>query len=88
MGILAWMIVGIIWMAVGLITGALAKRDYPSKIIMNMILGILGAFIGGFLGFRYGGFIQSVIVAALGAIILLVIYRMVIWRQNSPSTAK
>ena len=49
---------------------------------MTILLGIAGAFVGGFvtqnlLGLGSGGFIWSIIVATLGAIILLAIYRLV-----------
>ena len=75
-----------IWMLlIGLVVGALAKFLMPGKdpggIFVTMIIGIVGAFIAGFLGRTLGwyndgepvGFIASVV----GAIILLVIYRMV-----------
>ena len=76
---------GILWMLIiGLIVGAIAKLIMPGKdpggIIVTIILGIAGAFLAGFLGRALGwygegdaaGFIASVI----GAIILLIIYRM------------
>jgi uncharacterized membrane protein YeaQ/YmgE (transglycosylase-associated protein family) len=80
MGIIAWIIIG-------LIAGALGKLimpgDDPGGIIVTMLLGIAGAFVGGFvtqnlLGLGSGGFIWSIIVATLGAIILLAIYRLVV----------
>jgi uncharacterized membrane protein YeaQ/YmgE (transglycosylase-associated protein family) len=80
MGILTWIIVG-------LIAGALAKLimpgDDPGGIIVTIIIGIVGAFIGGFVFNLLGssgvsGFnIWSLIVATVGAIILLAIYRAV-----------
>ena len=69
---------------IGLIVGAIAKLIMPGKdpggIIVTILLGIAGAFLAGFLGRAMGwygegdpvGFIASVI----GAIILLIIYRM------------
>ena len=50
---------------------------------MTILLGMAGALVGGFiaqnlLGFDEGGFIWSIIVATVGAIILLAIYRMVV----------
>lgn len=76
----------ILWtLLIGLVIGALAKllmpgRD-PGGIIVTMLLGIAGAFVGTFLGRAVGwygpnqsaGFIASV----LGAIVLLLIYRMI-----------
>ncbi len=70
---------------IGLIVGAVAKLLMPGKdpggIIVTMLLGIAGSFVGTFLGRMVGhyrdgssaGFIMSVI----GAMILLLIYRLV-----------
>jgi uncharacterized membrane protein YeaQ/YmgE (transglycosylase-associated protein family) len=74
-----------IWMLlIGLIVGAIAKllmpgRD-PGGMLITMLLGISGSLIAGFLGRTLGwynegepaGFISSVI----GAILLLLVYRM------------
>ena len=72
------------WIIVGLIAGALAKLimpgDDPGGIIVTIIIGIVGAVIGGFILTALGigtagtGFIWSII----GALILLAIYRAVI----------
>lgn len=79
MGILAWIIMG-------LIVGVLAKffmpgRD-PGGIVVTILLGIGGAFVGGYLGSILGlgtvtGFnLGSLLLATGGAILLLVVYRM------------
>jgi uncharacterized membrane protein YeaQ/YmgE (transglycosylase-associated protein family) len=79
------------WIVVGLIAGALAKfimpgRD-PGGIIVTILLGIVGAVIGGFiataLGLGAGGNIWNIIIATLGAVILLWIYRMVSSRRTT-----
>ena len=80
MGIIAWIVVG-------LIAGALAKLitpgDDPGGIIVTILLGIVGAFVGGFVvnllgGAGVSGFnLWSILVATLGAIVLLAIYRLV-----------
>jgi uncharacterized membrane protein YeaQ/YmgE (transglycosylase-associated protein family) len=81
--------VGIIaWIVVGLIAGALGKLimpgDDPGGIIVTILIGIVGAFVGGFLmnllgfGGLTGFSIWSIVVATLGAIILLAIYRAVV----------
>jgi len=54
----------------------------PGGFIVTILLGIAGAFVGGFitqniLGLGDGGIIWSIIVATTGAIILLAIYRAV-----------
>ena len=72
------------WIIIGLIAGALAKLimpgDDPGGIIVTILIGIAGAFVGGFLtrliGLGQGGLIWTIIVATVGAIILLAIYRM------------
>ena len=84
MGIIAWIVVG-------LIAGALAKLimpgDDPGGFIVTILLGIVGAFVGGFVvnllgGAGVSGFnLWSILVATLGAIILLAIYRLVAGRR-------
>jgi uncharacterized membrane protein YeaQ/YmgE (transglycosylase-associated protein family) len=77
------------WIIFGLIVGALAKLVMPGKdpggIIVTMLLGIVGAVIGGYLG-RALGFYQpgqpaGWIMSILGAILVLAIYRMVAGRR-------
>ena len=77
----------IFWIIVGLIAGALAKLvmpgDDPGGIIVTIILGVVGAVIGGFIlralgiggGASSGGFIYDIIAGIIGAVILLAIYR-------------
>ena len=70
----------------GLLVGALAKWIMPGKdpggLFVTMVLGIAGAMIGGFIGTQLGvggvtGFnLISIGLATSGAIILLVIYRL------------
>ncbi len=75
----------IFWIIVGLIAGALAKwvmpGDDPGGIVLTIILGIVGAVIGGFLlrliGFLPVGWIGSIIAGFIGAVILLAIYRLI-----------
>ena len=80
----------LLWTAlIGLVVGALAKLLMPGKdpggILITMVLGIAGSFLGTFLGRMVGhyqegqsaGFIMSLI----GAVILLVIYHFFRKRQ-------
>ena len=75
----------IFWIIVGLIAGALAKfvmpGDDPGGFIITILLGVAGAIVGGFLasliGIGGGGIIWTIIIATIGAIILLAIYRAV-----------
>jgi uncharacterized membrane protein YeaQ/YmgE (transglycosylase-associated protein family) len=76
------------WILLGLVAGTLAKflvpgRD-PSGCIVTVVLGIVGAFIGGLIGTRFGwGTVaagsfepRSIAIATLGAIILLLVGRL------------
>lgn len=81
---------GFIWMlVVGLIAGALAKLIMPGKdpggIIVTILIGVAGAFVGGFL-FRALGIggegPAGIIGATIGAIILLAAYRLVKGRTH------
>jgi uncharacterized membrane protein YeaQ/YmgE (transglycosylase-associated protein family) len=75
------------WIVMGLIVGALAKFLMPGKdpggIIVTILIGVAGAFIGGFVGAKMGlgtvtGFnLVSVALATGGALLLLIIYRFV-----------
>ncbi|MDO8502039.1 MAG: GlsB/YeaQ/YmgE family stress response membrane protein [Gemmatimonadaceae bacterium] len=77
------------WILLGLVAGTLAKflvpgRD-PSGCIVTILLGIIGAVIGGFIGTRFGwgtvsagSFdLRSVALSTLGAIVLLLAGRLV-----------
>jgi uncharacterized membrane protein YeaQ/YmgE (transglycosylase-associated protein family) len=79
--------VGILsWIIFGLIAGMLAKWLMPGRdgggIIMTMLLGIAGAFVGGWIGTRLGfgsvtGFnLGSFFTAIIGALALLFVYRL------------
>ena len=75
------------WIVFGLIVGALAKLLMPGKdpggIIVTILIGIAGAFVGGFLGSFLGlgpitGFnLGSILLATGGAILLLILYRLI-----------
>jgi uncharacterized membrane protein YeaQ/YmgE (transglycosylase-associated protein family) len=76
---------------VGLIVGALAKLFMPGRdpggIIITILLGIAGAFLAGFLG-RAAGWYRDVstgpgiIASVLGAMLILLVYRLVIGRRR------
>ncbi len=80
---------------VGLIAGALARLIVPGKqdmsIPMTILLGIVGSFIGGFLGYLIfhkdagGGFLQpaGIIGSVIGAIIALLIWTRVGGRRTA-----
>lgn len=72
------------WILLGLVVGALAKLIVPGKqgggIILTIVLGIVGAFLGGWIGTLLGlgsvdGFnLTSILLATGGAIIVILIY--------------
>lgn len=71
------------WIVVGLIAGWLAGRVMKGGgygVLVDIILGILGAIVGGWvfglLGLHAGGLIGSIIVAFVGAVILVWITRL------------
>lgn len=71
------------WLIIGLLAGAIAGmlvRGRGYGCLLNIVVGILGAFIGGavvglFLPERFG-FIGTLIVATLGAVLLLAVLRL------------
>ena len=84
----------IAWIILGLIAGALAKAimpgDDPGGIIVTILIGIVGAFVGGFLwnvvtgSDSYGDLdIGGILIAVVGAIILLAGYRMLVSRRST-----
>jgi uncharacterized membrane protein YeaQ/YmgE (transglycosylase-associated protein family) len=71
------------WIVVGIIAGWLAERITGRNhgLLTNLVVGIVGAFIGGFifsslLGFQYieGFNLPSIVVATVGAIVLLAVF--------------
>jgi uncharacterized membrane protein YeaQ/YmgE (transglycosylase-associated protein family) len=77
----------IVWIILGLIAGALAKfivpgRD-PGGIIVTILIGSAGALIGGYISTRVGSGavdgidLRSILIAVGGAIILLLILRVI-----------
>jgi uncharacterized membrane protein YeaQ/YmgE (transglycosylase-associated protein family) len=86
MGILGWIVLG-------LVAGAIAKLIMPGNdpggFIVTILLGIIGAVIGGFIGSRIFGRgletfwnLQTWIVAIIGSLILLIIYRLAVGRRG------
>jgi len=80
MGIISWIIFG-------LLAGALAKFIMPGKdpggCLVTTILGVVGAAVGGWIGTQLGfgtvtGFdFRSLGVAVLGAVVILLVYRLI-----------
>ena len=88
MGIIAFIILGLL---AGIIAKAILPGDDPGGIIVTALIGIAGALIGGFLASALFGAhpldeffdISTWLTAIIGAIVLLLIYRMVVGRRSS-----
>jgi uncharacterized membrane protein YeaQ/YmgE (transglycosylase-associated protein family) len=87
MGIIAFLILGLI---AGAIAKALLPGDDPGGIIVTMVVGVVGALLGGFLaGALFDADpmdeffdISTWLTAIIGAIVLLVVYRLVTGRRR------
>jgi uncharacterized membrane protein YeaQ/YmgE (transglycosylase-associated protein family) len=81
MGIISWIIVGLIAGALGKL---LLPGDDPGGFIVTILIGMAGALVGGFIVGLLGGTgvtgfnIWSILVATVGAIVLLAVFRL--WR--------
>jgi uncharacterized membrane protein YeaQ/YmgE (transglycosylase-associated protein family) len=92
--IIGWIVFGLI---AGLIAKAIMPGRDPGGFIITILLGIAGAVIGGFIGralFGYGtrgdsgdvtqpGFLMSLALAVIGAIVLLALYRLIKGRSST-----
>ena len=87
MGIIAFIVLGLL---AGIVAKAILPGDDPGGVIVTAIIGVVGALLGGFLAAALFGAhpldeffdISTWITAIVGAIILLVIYRMVTTRNG------
>ncbi len=90
--VIGWIFFGLI---VGIIAKAIMPGRDPGGILITIVLGVVGSLIGGFVGralFSYGtinntgqmsrpGFLMSLALAVVGAILLLVGYRLITHRS-------
>ncbi|HNB26672.1 MAG TPA: GlsB/YeaQ/YmgE family stress response membrane protein [Alphaproteobacteria bacterium] len=80
MGILSWILFGLL---AGIVAKVIMPGRDPGGFIVTILLGVVGAFLGGFVAAQLGlgsvqGFdIRSFIIAVGGAILVLVIYRSI-----------
>jgi len=80
MGFLSWILMGLI---VGIIAKLIMPGKDPGGLIITILIGIAGAFLGGYIGSLLGlgavtGFhIKSLLLAIGGSIILLILYRII-----------
>ena len=79
------------WIVLGLISGFIASKLVNKSgegVILDIVLGIVGAVFGGFLFAQFGaagvtGFnLYSMLVAIIGAVVLLILYHAIIGRRT------
>lgn len=87
----------VFWIIVGIVAGALAKMVVPGEgpggIVGDLIIGVLGAVVGGFIFNMFGAtgagaqagyaWVWSILVSFIGAVVLLFIFRAVTTRRTS-----
>ena len=93
MGIIAFIVLGLI---AGVIAKAIMPGDDPGGVIVTAIIGIVGALLGGFIAAALFDAhpldeffdISTWLTAIVGAIVLLVIYRLVVDRSHGGRTLR
>ena len=79
MGIIVWIVFGLL---VGIVAKVLMPGRDPGGFILTALLGIAGALVGGFIGRTAGWYGEGdpvgFVMAVVGSIVLLVLYRLVI----------
>jgi len=83
MSVLAWIVLGLI---AGFVASKLVNRSGGS-LLLDLVLGVVGAFVGGFLFTRFGAAgvtglnLYSILVAIVGAVVVLFIYHALVGRR-------
>ena len=84
MSILAWIVLGLI---AGFIASKIVNKT-GEGIVMDIVLGVVGAFVGGFLFSMFGASgvsglnLYSMLVAVIGAVVVLFIYHALVRRRT------
>ncbi len=84
MSIIAWLILGLV---AGFIGSKLVNKS-GEGVFLDIILGIVGAVVGGFVFNRFGGSgvnglnLYSLVVAVIGSVLVLVIYHAIVGRRR------
>ena len=80
------------WLILGLISGFIASKlvnKTGAGVFLDIILGVVGAFVGGFLFTQFGaagvtGFnLWSMLVAIIGAVVVLSVYHLITGRRTT-----
>ena len=83
MSILAWLVLGLI---AGFIASKVVNKS-GEGVVLDIVLGIIGAFVGGWLFTTFGAAgvtglnLYSMLVAVVGAVVVLVVYHAVFRRR-------
>ncbi len=84
MGIIAWLVLGLI---AGWIGSMIVNRGRGDGLIIDIVLGVIGAFVGGFLFNMFGQAgvtglnLYSMLVAVVGAVVVLFLYHALVRRS-------
>lgn len=79
------------WLILGLISGFIASKivnDSGQGLVLNIVLGVVGAIVGGFIFSSFGGAavtgfnLYSMFVSVIGAIVVLFLYHMIAGRRS------
>jgi uncharacterized membrane protein YeaQ/YmgE (transglycosylase-associated protein family) len=79
------------WIVLGLISGFIASKIVNKTgegFFLDIVLGIIGAFVGGFIFTTFGGHgvtgfnLYSMVVAIIGAIVVLILYHAIMGRRT------
>jgi uncharacterized membrane protein YeaQ/YmgE (transglycosylase-associated protein family) len=80
----------VVWLFIGLVAGFLGSKIVNKTgegAIRDIILGLIGAVVGGFLfsliGYQGGGLGMTILVATIGAIVVLVLFHMIAGKPRS-----
>jgi len=91
MGILGWIVLGLL---AGAIAKAILPGDDPGGIFMTMVIGIVGAIVGGLIAsaLDIGDLdeffdIGTWLIAIAGSLLLLLVYRMAVGRRGGGTRA-
>jgi len=84
MSILAWLVLGLI---AGWIGSMIVNRGRGDGLLLDIVLGVVGAFVGGFLFNMFGQSgvtglnLYSMLVAVIGAVVVLFLYHAIVRRS-------
>ncbi len=79
------------WLILGLISGFIASKivnDTGQGLLLNIVLGVVGAIVGGFIFSSFGGApvtgfnLYSMFVSVIGAIVVLFLYHLIAGRRS------